>query len=109
MLASIERRFSGERPEVPIQLLWALCTRQKIRENSPKSLVYNHVAHRFAAPQSNGMAEAFVKTLKRDYVAVYDAPDALTVLRRLQTWFQHYNDVHPHKVLGYQSPRAFRR
>lgn len=50
MLASIERRFSGERPEVPIQWLWAPCTRQKIRENSPKSLVYNHVAHRFAAP-----------------------------------------------------------
>ncbi|WP_255571554.1 integrase core domain-containing protein, partial [Ensifer sp. ENS12] len=22
-------------------------------------------------------------------------------------WFDHYNDLHPHKALGYQSPREF--
>src|ERR1051325_6126451 len=24
-------------------------------------------------------------------------------------WFEHYNSVHPHKALGYRSPREFRR
>ena len=32
------------------------------------------------SPESNGMAEAFVKTFKRDYVYVHDRPDAKTVI-----------------------------
>src|SRR5205085_7702036 len=31
------------------------------------------------------------------------------VLRQLDTWFEHYNSVHPHKALGYRSPREFRK
>jgi len=61
------------------------------------------------SPQSNGMAEAFIKTVKRDYVAVQGAPDAATVLENLPKWFEHYNEIHPHKALKYQSPREFRR
>ena len=34
------------------------------------------------SPQSNGMAEAFVRTFKRDYVSVNPAPDARTVSKR---------------------------
>ena len=60
------------------------------------------------SPQSNGMAEAFVKTFKRDYARVNPRPDAPTVLRQLESWFDHYNTVHPHKSLGYRSPREFR-
>ncbi|WP_152544392.1 IS3 family transposase [Brucella rhizosphaerae] len=59
------------------------------------------------SPQSNGMAEAFVKTFKRDYVSVNPTPDAETVIAQLPFWFDHYNDLHPHKALGYQSPREF--
>jgi putative transposase len=33
-----------------------------------------------SSPQSNGMAEAFVRTLKRDYVRVNPRPDAQTVI-----------------------------
>ena len=61
------------------------------------------------SPQSNGMAEAFVKTLKRDYARVNPRPDAASVLRQLDWWFEHYNAVHPHKALGYRSPREFRK
>jgi hypothetical protein len=32
------------------------------------------------SPQSNGMAEAFVRTIKRDYVLVSPCPDAQTVM-----------------------------
>jgi transposase InsO family protein len=28
---------------------------------------------------------------------------------QLDTWFEHYNSVHPHKALGYRSPREFRK
>ncbi len=35
------------------------------------------------SPESNGMAEAFVKTFKRDYVYVHDRPDAKTVMAQL--------------------------
>lgn len=59
------------------------------------------------SPQSNGMAEAFVKTFKRDYVSVNAIPDAKTVIAQLPLWFEHYNTLHPHKALGYRSPREF--
>lgn len=61
------------------------------------------------SPQSNGMAEAFVKTFKRDYVYVHDRPDAQTVLSHLSDWFEDYNEVHPHKALQMKSPREFIR
>ena len=59
------------------------------------------------SPQSNGMAEAFVRTIKRDYVRVNPTPDAQTVIRSLPKWFDHYNQLHPHRALGYRSPREF--
>ena len=59
------------------------------------------------SPQSNGMAEAFVRTMKRDYVRVSPRPDARTVIAQLPAWFEHYNAVHPHRALGYKSPREF--
>ena len=59
------------------------------------------------SPQSNGMAEAFVRTLKRDYVRVSTLPDAASVLRQLPHWLTHYNESHPHRALGYKSPREF--
>jgi putative transposase len=59
------------------------------------------------SPQSNGMAEAFVRTIRRDYVRVSPIPDAQTVLESLPLWFEHYNNLHPHKALGYHSPREF--
>ena len=59
------------------------------------------------SPQSNGMAEAFVRTMKRDYVRVSPRPDACTVIAQLPVWFEHTNAVHPHRALGYRSPREF--
>jgi len=54
-------------------------------------------------------AQAFVRTFKRDYVRVGACPDAKTVLRSLPAWFTHYNEIHPHRALGYRSPRQFIR
>jgi putative transposase len=38
-------------------------------------------------PESNGMAERFIKTFKRDYVDVNPLTDARTVLNQLPKWF----------------------
>jgi transposase InsO family protein len=27
--------------------------------------------------------------------------------RSLSIWFAHYNELHPHRALGYRSPREF--
>ena len=62
-----------------------------------------------SSPQSNGMAESFVKTLKRDYLPFIDLTSAETALSCLPEMIQRYNEEHPHSALGYLSPREFRR
>ena len=61
------------------------------------------------SPQSNGIAESFVTTFKRDYVARMDRRDAQTLLAQLPAAFEHFNEVHPHSSLKMRSPREFRR
>ena len=59
------------------------------------------------SPESNGMAEAFVKTLKRDYVRVSPIGDAAAALTQIDRWMKDYKTVHPHSRLGYRSPREY--
>ena len=59
------------------------------------------------SPESNGMAEAFVRTLKRDYVRVNPIPNAATALASLPGWIDDYNEVHPHSSLAFRSPREY--
>jgi len=60
------------------------------------------------SPQSNGMAEAFVKTFKRDYVAGAELRAAESVLAQLGDWFDDYNTRAPHAALGLRSPAEYR-
>jgi transposase InsO family protein len=55
------------------------------------------------------MAEAFVKTFKRDYVRCNPRPDAATVLANINSWFEDFNDNAPHKALRMLFPREFIR
>lgn len=59
------------------------------------------------SPESNGMAEAFVKTFKRDYAWFGNLTDANTVMNQLPGWFEDYNEKAPHKGLKMLSPRQF--
>jgi putative transposase len=61
------------------------------------------------SPESNGMAEAFVKTFKRDYVAFGDLSSAAKLLEQLPKWFEDYNELAPHKGLAMKSPREYLR
>jgi transposase InsO family protein len=60
------------------------------------------------SPQSNGMAESFVNTFRRDYISRMDLSDAMLVIRQLPAAFEHFNTVHPHSSLRMMSPREFR-
>lgn len=60
------------------------------------------------SPESNGMAEAFVKTFKRDYVYLAELWTAESVLRQLPEWFADYNQHHPHSALKFKSPLEYR-
>jgi hypothetical protein len=60
------------------------------------------------SPESNGMAESLVKSLKRDYVYLADLWTADDVLRLLPTWVHDYNHERPHKGLPMLSPVEFR-
>ena len=111
MLAAVEQRFGTTHAPQPIEWL----------TDNGSAYIY-HRTRSFArelgleplttpvrSPQSNGMAESFVKTMKHNYVAYMDKADVPTALSRLAIAFEHYNERHPHKALKYRSPREFRR
>lgn len=58
------------------------------------------------SPQSNGMAEDFVRTFKRDYVGE-PCPGCQNRHPALPGRFDHYNELHPDGALGCRSPREF--
>jgi len=66
-------------------------------------LELKHTAER--SPESNGMAESFVKTMKRDFISIMPKPDGLTAVKNLAEALEHYNEWHPHSALGHRSPR----
>ena len=55
------------------------------------------------------IAEAFVKTFKRDYVRISPIPYAAAALALIDDWMEDYNTVHLHSRLGYRSPREYIR
>ena len=61
-----------------------------------------------SSPESNGMSEAFVNTMRRDYIAGADLSTAARVLDQIPAWIADYNAVAPHSALGYQSPLQYR-
>ena len=111
MAESVEARFRDTRTPRPIE--WLSDNGPPYTADETRSfgascgfLVRNTPAY---SPESNGMAEAFVKTFKRDYVYLADVWTARHVLEMLPAWFADYNENHPHKGLGMKSPREFRR
>ncbi len=58
-----------------------------------------------ASPESNGVTEAFVKTIKCHYVRLIQTQDAKTALKKKGTgWFEDCNENHPHSGLRLKSP-----
>jgi transposase InsO family protein len=74
-----------------------------------RSLGLKPVTTPVCSPQSNGIAESFVNTFKRDYVSRMNLANAKTVMAQLPEAFEHFNNVHPHSSLRMRSPREFRQ
>lgn len=112
MALAIEARF-GKVDRVPHRIEW-------LTDNGSAFTAYE--ARKFAlqaglapcttpvrSPESNGMAESLVNTIKRDYVHLNRLEDAATVMKLLPSWFEDYNETHPHKGLKMLSPREYRQ
>ena len=110
MLAAVEHRF-GQVNQLPEPIEWLTdngsCYVARDTRGFARDIGLEPRTTPLQSPQSNGMAEAFVRTFKRDYARVNAVPDAPTVLSSLPSWFDHYNRIHPHKALGYRSPIEF--
>lgn len=111
MLAAVEQRFGV--PQAATQIEWLSDNGSAYIDHRTRSfakaLGLKPVTTPVRSPQSNGMAESFVKTMKHDYIAFMNKPDVPTALSHLAAAFEHYNERHPHSALKYRSPREFRR
>jgi putative transposase len=112
IVEAVERRF-GPVAHTPHAIEW-------LADNGSAYTAHETVHHAYAlglvpcftpvhSPESNGMAESFVKSFKRDYVFFHARPDAQSVLMQLTAWFEDYNEVRPHRGLRMHSPRQFIR
>ncbi len=110
MLAAVERRFGTDRAPQAIEHLSdsGSCYTAKQTRDFAAALGLTPCFTPIRSPESNGMSESFVKTLKRDYVRVTPLPDAATVLGLVPGWITDYNTVHPHSALRMRSPAEFR-
>ena len=110
LVESMENRF-GFVDHLPHPIEWLTdngsCYIARATRQFAHTLGFEICTTPIRSPQSNGMAEAFVKTFKRDYVYLNDLPDATTVINALPAWIEDYNCSHPHSGLNMKSPREF--
>ncbi|WP_164722710.1 IS3 family transposase, partial [Escherichia coli] len=109
MLGAVERRFGNELPASPVEWLTdnGSCYRANETRQFARMLGLEPKNTAVRSPESNGIAESFVKTIKRDYISIMPKPDGLTAAKNLAEAFEHYNEWHPHSALGYRSPREY--
>ena len=106
MIHSVEKRFKNLKTQRQIEWLSdrGSIYRDKSVQNLARNLGLKPCYTAAYSPSSNGMAEAFVGTFKRDYVYVNDCYSADWVLEHLEEWFYDYNHHAPHSGLAMMSP-----
>lgn len=108
MVDCVDARFGGA---LPHRVQWLSdngpCYVARQTVSFAKSMGFEVCTTRPYSPESNGMAEAFVKTFKRDYAYVGDLSSAEAVKLKLPEWFEEYNNIAPHKALDMMSPRMY--
>ena len=109
MLEAVEKRFQSYRALQPVEVLSDNGSAYTAKDTRifARQLGLRPCFTPVKSPQSNGISEAFVRTLKRDYVQVTPLADAATALQLLPAWLEDYNTHHPHSGLKMRSPREF--
>lgn len=109
MVARVERRFGTTRAAHAVEWLSDNGSVHLAHETAQIATALEpHLAHTpVRSPESNGIAAAFAKTLKRDDARLILLPDAETVLRLLPGWVEDDNTVHPHAGRRFLPPREF--
>lgn len=109
---SITQRFGEYVEKLPKEIQWLSDRGPQYTANATKQYARDWgmipITTPSYSPESNGLAEAFVKLFKRDYVNVNDLWTAESVLRQLPGWFRDYNQNHPHSGLKMMSPLEYR-
>ena len=102
MLETVEKRFGTPRAPMPVEWLSdnGLPFTAKDTRDFATQLNLVPCFTPVASPESDRLAEAFVRTFKRDYARLNPQPDAGTVLRQLGWWFDDCNHHHPRSGLG---------
>ncbi|EFQ1458960.1 IS3 family transposase, partial [Shigella sonnei] len=85
MLGAVERRFGNELPASPVEWLTdnGSCYRANETRQFARMLGLEPKNTAVRSPESNGIAESFVKTIKRDYISIMPKPDGLTAAKNL--------------------------
>lgn len=109
MIETVEYRFGQAKVALPLQWLTdnGSCYTAKETVSFGRMLGLDIRTTPPYSPESNGMAEAFVKTFKRDYVYFGNLQNAQVVLEQLPAWINDYNDKAPHRALNMLSPREY--
>lgn len=109
MIESVEKRFGATKATRMIQFLSDRGSIYRAAETRAlaKHLTLESCFTMAYSPESNGMAESFVKTIKRDYVYMSDCESAEVVLKMIPEWFKDYNENAPHSALGMMSPMEY--
>ena len=105
------RRFEHRFPPAPIERLTDNGSAYRAHDTRRFARLLRLEPKRIAvhSPESDGMAESFVKTMKRDAINVMPRPDARTAVQNLTMAFEHYNEWHLHSALRYRSLREYLR
>ncbi|EOW5901313.1 IS3 family transposase, partial [Escherichia coli] len=91
MLGAVERRFRNELPASPVEWLTdnGSCYRVNETRQFARMLGLEPKNTAVRSPESNGITESFVKTIKRDYISIMPKPDGLTAAKNLTEAFEH--------------------
>lgn len=111
MLGAVEKRFGRQLPTESLDWLTDNGSAYRAHETRAfaRLLGLELCTTAVRSPESNGIAESFVKTIKRGYISIMPKPDSQAAVMNLALAFSHYNEHHPHSALGYRSPREYIR
>ena len=94
MLREMEGCFGSELPVSPVEWLTdnGSCYRANETRQFARMLGLEPKNTAARSPEGNGIAESFVKTIKRNYISIMPKPDGLTAVKKLAEAVEFYNE-----------------